>query len=129
MPVLDADTRINLLACSGLMSILPVPSDDEVFGAYVVWLYSYIGFLGATQWKVSGIPWISFADYNFVTFEYQVGDNNFNDVDYFIYNRMLMFTDLALEDIYALTPIQYQRWCSLAEGGGWYVLMYPAGFN
>ena len=131
IPGLDAQTRINLLACSGLMSILPVPSDEEVFGAFVIWIFNYVTFFGATKWKVDNIPWIPFVDFDWTSYEYNVVPNGSAqfDVTYFIYNRLLMYVDVAFESVYALTPIQYQRWCSLAEGGGWYVLMYPGGFN
>ena len=39
--------------------------------------------------------------------------------------RFLQYSDVVLEVAYQLIPISYHRWCSVAQGGGWFVLMYP----
>jgi len=105
IPGLSPDARINALACSAEVSELVVPSDAEVFGAYVIWLYSYISFVGATKWTVSRTPWVNVLGFSFTSFEFHDPKTGEYNVDYFIRPDMLMFADVALEQVYQVIAI------------------------
>jgi hypothetical protein len=125
IPYMATRERINMLLNENLISEFASPSDDEVFGAFVTWLYIFIGFIGGTRWMVGGMPWIPLVDFDFGIYDSRLNRNNPYDISYMLENDFLMYADIALEPIFMIISTRFQRWCSMAEGSGWFVLMYP----
>lgn len=120
------DAKVNLLRCSGLISINQVPSDADIWVAYLVWMYSYIGFVGGTRWMdgVCDSPWIPTISFDMSSFDVTPEGDSVQSVDYMFTKRFMQFADIALETLYATLLRSYHRWCSLAEGAGWFAIMY-----
>jgi len=106
---LEAEEKNNLLASSGLLSELPVPSDNEVKIAYIMWLYNYVSFI-----------YILKSKFNINLFDWNSQDKY--DVTHFITPENLKFVDNKIGELYLYLPKNLKYYCSLAQGGGWYLL-------
>ena len=126
-----------LLLSSGLVSNA-VPTVEDAMVAYVVWILTYIGFVGGTHWDTqywdtactsvpSNIPWIPVVNFSFSLYDDPSANfnNNLYNVDYLFDLKFLLYADLVLQATYVNVAKRFHRWCSIADGGGWYVLMYP----
>jgi hypothetical protein len=132
----ECQKYMNLIAASGLMTD-GKPTIDVIIQAYIVWMFTYIGFVGGTRWDTcftttgttsvpSNVPWIPVV--NFDISLYDDLTKNFNDnlynVDYLFSRRFLLYADVVLQAAYVVVDERFHRWCSVAAGGGWYVLMW-----
>ena len=93
MPGLGTEARINLLNCSGLKHKLPVPTDNEVLKAYVIWLYSYISFVRFTKCEFCGTPLLPVSCFKF---ENMIND----DLTYLLNDKTLIHSDLIFNSLY-----------------------------
>ncbi len=106
---LGDEVRINILSHSGIMSILPVPNDDELKGAYLMWLYNYVTFVFILK----------------KNFNIDVVENETNCLSH-------EYLALAYENInklYLILPKQLKYYCSLAQGIGYHILIYGEIIN
>ena len=118
--------RINLLLGVGLTSEFQSPTPQEIDNAFVIWLYTYIGYIGGTYWKCCGERWINIGTSNF---EFSPFDENlvygiqsFN-IDYMIERRFQQYSKPVLELQYPLILPKWRRFCSMARSN-WDILMF-----
>ena len=106
----DHENRVGMLKgvllepCGGWCE--PI-SDAEVFTAFLVWLYGYVGFINATQWRWIRSP-IRFPDF-------EPGPRS----DYMLSRKYLKRADEAISEEYPCLPCFEQTWAVVALGGGW----------
>lgn len=118
--------RINLLLGVGLTSEFQSPTPAEIDRAFVIWLYTYIGYIGGNYWKCCGQKWINVGqtDFEFAPYDDNLiyGINSFN-VDYMIERRFQQYSKPVLELQYPLILPKWRRLCSMARSN-WDILMY-----
>ena len=127
-----------LLLSSTLVSNC-TPTPEEVMNAYVIWVFTYIGFVGGTHWDMTywnvgcngiptNVPWIPVVNFDFSLYDNPAANFNstYYSVDYLFTPHFLQYADLLLQQVYVAVEERYRRWCGVAQGGGWYVLMYPS---
>lgn len=129
----DAE-RVNLLLAESLVSnVNPIaPSRADMIKGFIVWMYTYVFFLGATRWLRVGnnfngsspCPWIRVVDFPLDLYDNQPSNYEFIDMTYVFEYRTLLFADVSLESVFQAVDNQFQRLCSMACGGGWMLLMY-----
>lgn len=125
-PSLTNNERIALLMGSDCIAGSNRPSDSQVISAFVIWLYSYIGFVGATRWctDVAGQTWIPIAGFDISMYETFFDQDISYNVNYMLNYKFLLYADVVLETVYMVLPPEYHRWCSMAAGSGWFSLLY-----
>lgn len=127
IPLLTNDQRVNLLLSVGLKSGYGIPTDEDVVNAFIIWVYTYIGYVGGTHWKVCGQPWIpvgnSGVSFNPYDDTYAYGYYSFN-VDYMLDRSYVESSKPVLELEYPLVLPMWRRLCSMARGVGWDTLMF-----
>jgi hypothetical protein len=115
------------------------PTESQVFQAFIVWAYSYIGFFGGTRWEIilsnstlpTNIPWIPvfgtdlalWDNVNYNIFESLYLQGVGESVDFLFEPNFLLYADVVLQTAYMVIDEKYRRWCSIAAGG-WYPLMF-----
>lgn len=129
----------NLLLATGYIPSTNIPTDTNIINAFVIWVYSYIGFVGGTRWTLacgnvpSNIPWIPIAGFDFAVFDnsndYYSFSNTYNrsfldNADYLFTDKFLLYADLAIQSAYMVLDERYQYWAAIAAGG-WYAIIRP----
>ena len=118
--------RINLLLGVGLVSEFQSPTPQEIDNAFVIWLYTYIGYVGGTYWKCCGERWINvgFSNFEFAPYDENLvyGINSFN-VDYMLERLFQQYSKQILDLQYPLILPKWRRFCSMARSN-WDILMF-----
>jgi hypothetical protein len=114
-----------------------LPTESQIFQAFIVWVYSYIGFVGGTRWEIivgtttTNIPWIPvygndlaiWDNVNYNIYSSLYVDSFLDNADYLFEPNFLLYADVALQAAYMVVDEKFRRWCSVAAGG-WYPLMF-----
>lgn len=118
--------KLQLCVASNVITTNEVPSDGEVLTAFLVWMYSFIGFTGACRWNNGNdnTPWIPTVNYDMSLYDVTLEGDAKYSVDYMFKRGFLQFMDICLEVTYGVILPSYRRWCSMACGGGWFALMF-----
>lgn len=127
----------NLMLSSNLVPQTNPPTADDVMVAFSVWVLSYPGFVGATRWDTgingcpTNVPWVPVAAFDMTVFDIFGFYDTLNGIDGYsgvadplFDEKFLMYADVVLQTVYINIDPRYHRWCSIAQGGGWYALMY-----
>uniref|UniRef100_A0A6C0AEQ2 Uncharacterized protein n=1 Tax=viral metagenome TaxID=1070528 RepID=A0A6C0AEQ2_9ZZZZ len=124
--LISVKAKLQLITAAGMITTSEVPTDAEFLAAFVVWMYSYIGFTGGCRWNNGNdnTPWIPTVNYDMSLYDVTLESDAKYAVDYMFKRSFLQFMDICLEVTYGVILPSYRRWCSLACGGGWFVLMF-----
>ena len=117
---ITTEQKFDLILGSKCISAELIPSNGEVIVAFIIWFYTYIGFMGGCGWNngIDSSPCIPEVNFDFSMYD-------INHVDYMFDKKFLQSSSVLLEIVYQLIPISYHRWWSVAQFSGWKSLICP----
>lgn len=113
---MNQDVRAAIIQATLLVPCGEVISADEVYTAYLVWLFMYIGLIRFMQDQVIPVP-----DEWFPT------SGNGVNVEYLLRAPYLYYADLGIRSIFSQVDMDYftQTWFTLSLAGSWRIYMWP----